>query len=77
MRWGVEWHSVNRLDGDTRHIMWDQGKPLFFHTRREARAYIQERYGYIKEREDLQREPHGWRMPQAVPVEVIVRKVHR
>ena len=77
MRWGVEWHSANRLDGERRFFMWEEGKPLLFRTRREARDYIKKRYGYIGERKDLQREPHGWRMPQAVPVEVIVRKVER
>ena len=74
-RWGVEWHSVNRLDGETRYIIWNSGKPLFFLTRKEAREYIKKEYGYFKDQPDLQAEPHGWKMPQAVKVEVIVRKI--
>ncbi len=73
--WAVEWHSVNRLDGDQRHLAWmpEPGPGAFrlFRTRRECRAYIEERYGYIRDRADLQNEPHGWRMPQAVRVAVI------
>lgn len=65
--WAVEWHSVNRLDGDRRHLIWEF-PPRLFYTRRECRAFIEEKYGYIRERPDLQNEPHGWRMPQAVLV---------
>ena len=64
--WGVQWHSRNRLDGDRRHLMWS---PLF-HNRREARLYIDEKFGYIRRRIDLRVEPHGWRMPRAVRVVV-------
>ena len=73
--WGIEWHSVNRLDGEERYVLWDQGKPLFFDTRAEARRYTAETYGYIKRRRDLQEEPHGWRMPQIVRVLISVEKV--
>jgi hypothetical protein len=64
--WGVRWHSRNRLDGDLRHLMWT---PLF-RTRRECRAFIDDEYGYIRKRPDLRVEPHGWRVPKAVRVEV-------
>jgi hypothetical protein len=49
-----------------RHLLWS---PLF-HTRREARLYIDEKFGYIRRRIDLRVEPHGWRMPRAVRVVV-------
>ena len=75
---GVEWHSVNRLDGDTRYLMWDfPGRPLFFQTRREARIYIRDHYADIRERAYLRAEPHGWKMPQPVRVEVKVEKIIR
>ncbi|KKM80261.1 hypothetical protein LCGC14_1341660 [marine sediment metagenome] len=66
--WGVEWHSKNRLDGVQRYFMWENGEPLLFPTRQVARSYIAREYGYIRYRADLRREPHGWRMPQAVRV---------
>jgi len=73
--WAVEWHSKNRLDGNRRHLIWghDHTKPGFFRlfrTRAEARTFIEERFGYIRERPDLRAEPNGWYMPQAVRVEV-------
>jgi len=74
-RWGIEWHSKNKLDGDKRQIIWSAGKPLFFLTRQEAREWIKLKYGYIKNRPDLQKEPFGWKMPQAVKVEVVVKKL--
>lgn len=67
-RWGVEWRSDNRLDGRTRHFMWDGVVPLLFRTRREARDHIRKEWGYIGDRPDLRREPHGWKMPHAVRV---------
>ena len=74
--WGVEWHSRNRLDGVSRYLLWKcPGQPLFFETRQECRAYIQETYSHIRHRPDLRAEPHGYRMPQAVRVVVEVRKV--
>lgn len=70
LRWGVQWRSDCRLDGRRRYFLWDQRGPLLFHTRALARQYIRETYGYIAEREDLRREPYGWKMPAAVRVVV-------
>jgi hypothetical protein len=64
--WGVLWQSENRLSGRQRHLMW---APLF-RNRRECRAYITREWGYIRSRPDLLAEPHGWRIPKAVRVEV-------
>lgn len=70
--WAAQWHSKNRLDGETRHIINGDGcLPALFRTRRECREFIQKHYGYIKEREDLRREPHGWRLPKAIKVQVM------
>lgn len=67
-RWAVQWHSVNKLDGERRDLIG--GLDRLFKTRKEARQYIKERYGFIQEREDLRIEPHGWKMPVAVKVVV-------
>lgn len=64
--WGVLWRSCNHLSGKTEHLMWT---PLF-RTRKECRAYIEAEFGYFRTRPDLKYEPHGWRMPEAVRVEV-------
>ena len=74
LAWAVEWHSVNS-DGNRRHLVWDHesGEPFcyrLFRTRRECRAWIDKHHGYIRGREDLRREPHGWRVPRAVRVTV-------
>lgn len=45
---------------------------MLFRTRTEARAYIRTKYGYLRERKDLQREPHGWMMPVPVKLEIRV-----
>jgi hypothetical protein len=63
-RWSVLWRSRNQLDGDTQRLMHG----VVFNTRREARAYVSQKYGYIRHRPDLRRDPHGWRMPKVVRV---------
>lgn len=70
VRWAALWRSDNELDGKREHIMFDQLMPKLFHTRQQARDWIAERYGYIKERPDLRGEPHGWKMPVPVRVKV-------
>ena len=75
-RWGVEWYSKCRLDGVTCHLMWQSPcQPAIFRTRKEAREWIQKRYGYIKTRMDLRQEPHGWRLPRPVRVRVALQKI--
>ena len=69
LAWGVEWRSKNQLDGVQRRLQWDHDLRLF-RTRRECRAFIVEKYGYINQRADLRTEPHGWQLPIAVRVEV-------
>ena len=68
--WAGQWFSNNIRDGVTKHILYANCLPVLFRTRRECREYINERYGYIKDREDLRSEPYGWRLPR--PVKVIL-----
>lgn len=70
-QWGIQWRSENELDGKVEHLMWDYGTtPLLFKTRREARAYCKETYGYIRHRPDLRAEPHGWKPARVVKVRI-------
>jgi hypothetical protein len=68
--WAAQWRSKNQLDGITKHIINDNRLPALFKTREECRKFIEARYGYIAEREDLQEEPHGWMMPKPVKVKI-------
>lgn len=72
--WGALWRSENFLDGKTQHILYENLYPKLFRRRQDCREWIKEQYGYIADRPDLQSEPHGWRMPIPVKVEVIYSK---
>lgn len=74
IRWAIEWRQIEhgRL---VRFIMWNAGMPLLFATRQEARAHIEEHYGYIRYRGDLRAEPYNWRLPKAVKVNVRMEKI--
>jgi hypothetical protein len=70
--WGALWYSQN-LEGVKEFLLvLYTGIPALFRTRREARMWIRDCYGYIARRSDLRTEPHGWRMPRAVRVRVNV-----
>ena len=66
--WGLLWRSRNRLDGSRENLMCENGMPLLFSIRAEARAWANYKYAYLRNRPDLRREPHGWKMPKAVRV---------
>lgn len=51
------------------------GVPLLFNTRREAREFIETNYGYIRQRDDLKNDPHGWKVPIPVRVKVTVEEI--
>ena len=68
--WAAEWHSKTLFDGEVTYLIHESCLPVLFRTRRECRAWIKERYGYILERPDLRREPHGWYQPRAVKVKI-------
>jgi hypothetical protein len=71
MRWAVQWRAQSRLDGKReRFFVWNGTLPHLFMTRRACRDFIKAQWGYIAEREDLRREPHGWKMPRPVRVRV-------
>lgn len=74
--WGALWRQRNLLDGKWTHLI-NRGDtlPALFTTRREARAFIEQEYGYIRKRPDLRGEPHGWKMP--IPVRVQVSALDR
>ena len=81
MAWAIKWRSK---DGEPEHLMgkghqtpqscFDGYTTMVFKTRRSAREYINDHYGYIRERPDLQREPFGWLMPVPVAVHVEVKE---
>ena len=72
VRWGVMWRSDSAFERRSRHLMYENRIPLMFSTRREAREWIKNNYGYISGRPDLQIEPHGWKMPVPVKVRVVL-----
>ena len=76
-RWALEWRSDCRLDGKVRHLIGEPhlGMTRLFKTRREARDYREQNYGYFRSRPDLKAEPLGWQMPGGVRVDVTVEKV--
>lgn len=69
--WAPKWFSKNRTDGTRRNLVWHNLHPAIFRSRSECRDFIDQHYGYIRARPDLQKEPHGWRVPTAVKVKVI------
>jgi hypothetical protein len=71
--WAVLHRSSCRLDGlRTWFEGMIPGEARLFKTRELARKYIKDTHGYIAHRPDLRGKPHGWRMPIAVRVEIIV-----
>ncbi len=74
VRWAALWRSENRLDGKTEYIICENLSPVLFKTRKKTREFIEERYGYIRERKDLREEPHGWKIPRPVRVKISILK---
>ena len=68
--WALEWNSRSVLDGHRTHFIHETLFPKLFKTRREARVWANEKYGYIKTRPDLRAQPHAWRMPRPVRVKL-------
>jgi hypothetical protein len=58
-----------------RHLVNMDTLPKMFATRKDARRFASEQFGYIRERKDLRGAPHFWRMPRPVKVEVAYRVV--
>lgn len=86
--WAIKWRSESRIDGKREFL---RGRfhsesasvpeclsgyiTMVFATREQARKFKREHYGYIRNSPDLRAEPHGWKMPQVVKVNVIVEEV--
>ncbi len=68
--WSAKWRSRNRMDGLHEHLMYENLLPVLFRSRQACRAWINEKHGYIRDRPDLRTEPHGWKIPEAVVVEI-------
>ena len=85
MAWAVKWRTETALDGKREHLVGCFGLHApthlaghtitVFRTRDAARQWINRHYGYIRQRPGLRAEPHGWRMPIPVKVEVEIREV--
>jgi hypothetical protein len=69
--WAAKWSTTNELDGHREYIYIGAGTPKIFRTRQECRDFIEYEWGYIRNRPDLKREPHCWRVPKAVKVKVV------
>lgn len=76
-KWAILWVQNNRLDGKRAFFVGEpkRGMTMLFRTRAEARKYRDARYGYIRDREDLKHEPHGWKLPQVVKVCVDIKEL--
>jgi hypothetical protein len=72
--WGALWYSKNRLDGVSCHIINENCLPMLFATRRKARKWLNEKYGYIKTRKDLRGKDYGWRFPRIVRLKISLHK---
>lgn len=70
--WAIKWRSNNKLDGYREHWIFQNGEtgPKLFQTRRAARKYSKHLFGYMASRPDLKAEPHGWKTPQVLKVNV-------
>lgn len=72
--WAITWIS-NSVTGKDRHLLWADGRPVFFETKEKAKTFIKQRYGYIKDRKDLRQEPHMWRMPRPVKAILSLKEI--
>jgi hypothetical protein len=73
--WAIQRGSTNLLDGHRTYLDGDPvcaSRTRLFRNRAAARDYAKQHYSYIKDREDLQREPHGWHVPRVVRVTVTI-----
>jgi len=74
LRWAIEWNQNSPLDGKRKHFIADGCNYRLFRTKKDAKEFIREHYGYIAKRGDLRVAPHNWRTPQAVKVNVILKR---
>jgi hypothetical protein len=73
--WAILWR--------TKYVTWLIGeangttRTMLFTSRKDARKYVNDHYGYIGKRLDLQHEPYNWRMPKPVRVDICVTTQER
>lgn len=67
--WALQFRARN-VFGSYEYLIPSDRRPKLFLTRSDARAYRDEHYGYIRQRPDLRKEPHGWFLPRPVKVKV-------
>ena len=70
--WGILWRRKNKDDGIRDHLIYEDRIPKLFVTRTAAKAFIDEKYGYLRNRPDLRAEPFGYRMPKPVRVAIAI-----
>jgi len=76
MPWAIKWKSESKLNGKREFLIGLDGyTTIVFRLRKDARTFCKEKFGYIKTRKDLRSEPHGWKMPQVVKVEININIV--
>ncbi len=77
--WAIQWRQENKLEGKISYLLGryyarshnnDGSNTLIFRTRKNARTFIEKRFGYIKNRPNLKIEPHGWKMPRVVKINI-------
>ena len=82
--WAAKSDETNQLDGRQVRLAlrWWRSPTqqygttlMLFETRAQCRAWIEEAYGYLRERPDLRAAPHGWRVPRPVRVSVAVTEL--
>lgn len=69
--WAILMRSRNSIDGYREYLLGVPDHPThtkLFESRTAARAFVSDAYGYIKDRPELRREPHGWKVPVVVRV---------
>jgi len=69
------WRTNGDYTGECHNIICERGIPVLFRKKREAKAWIDDSYGYIKSRPDLRAAPHRWRLPIPVKVTIAVNSI--
>jgi len=88
--WAIKMRSENRLDGKRewflgRYVLpitacptqLDGHKTAVFRTRKVARQFVNDTYGHLRDRPDLRAEPHGWKPPHIVRVNIEINEVRK
>lgn len=68
IRWAAKW-----CDSESQYICHENLMPVLFLTRAAARKWINEKFGYIRERPELRAKPFCWKVP--IAVKVIVKEI--